>query len=188
MRASKTPTSIPPPHGAIPPNFRPFLTPPAGATTPPFPMWPLPGLFPGAHNLFGRHEERKELSPGPAAARDRSKMSSGSSSDKEIPLPPLIPRDSCGDSADRDSAQNSSFDKSEADYNEKVKLGDIAGYVPAQRLEWKCVFDLDLFVVHPCKVLSPLHQHVRQVRQLLGFVFGRTSAKAAVLQWQARPA
>ena len=134
---SKTPTSIPPPHGAIPPNFRPFPTPPAGATTPPFPMWPLPGLFPGAHNLFGRHEERKELSPGPAAARDRSKMSSGSSSDKEIPLPPLIPRDSCGDSADRDSAQNSSFDKSEADYNEKVKLGDIAGYVPAQRLEWK---------------------------------------------------
>merc|ERR1719150_2811365 len=123
---SKTPTSAgipPPPPGAIP--------------TPPFPMWPLPGLFPGAHNLFGRHEERRELSPGPAAARDRSKMSSGSSSDKEIPLPPLIPRDSCGDSADRDSAQNSSFDKSEADYNEKVKLGDIAGYVPAQRLEWK---------------------------------------------------
>ena len=86
------------------PNFRPFLTPLAGATTPPFPMWPVPGLFPETHNLFGRHKERKELSPNPAAARDRSEMYSGSSSDKEIPLPPLIPRNSCGDSTDRDSA------------------------------------------------------------------------------------
>ena len=51
---SKTPTSIPPPPGAIPPNFRPFLTPPGGSSTPPFPMWPLPGLFSSAHNILGK--------------------------------------------------------------------------------------------------------------------------------------
>ena len=64
-------------------------------------------------------------------------MYSGSSGDKKIPLPPLIPRNSCGDSADQDSAQNSSFDKSEANYIKKVKPGVIADYVPAQRLKWK---------------------------------------------------
>ena len=130
--ASKTPTSIPPPHGAIPPNFRPFLTPPGASSSSPFPMWPLPGLFPGAHNLFGhRHDERKELSPG---ARDRSKMSSGSSSDKDMQLPPLIPRDNA---EDKETGSNSSFDKDSEQYNEKMKLEGIAGYVPAQRLEWK---------------------------------------------------
>ena len=125
---SRTPTSLPLPPGAIPPNFRPFLTPPGGSSTPPFPMWPgLPGLFPGAHNLFNRHEERKELSPGP---RDRSKMSSGSSSDKEIPIPPLIPRDSSEDRSDKGSFKDDNEDKMKHD-------GSIAGYVPAQRLEWK---------------------------------------------------
>ena len=58
------------------------------------PMWPLPGLFlraHNAHNLFGhRHNERKELS---LEARDHSKMSGGSSSYKDMQLPPLIPRD-----------------------------------------------------------------------------------------------
>ena len=131
--ASKTPTSVPPPHGAIPPNFRPFLTPPGASSSSPFPMWPLPGLFPGAHNLFGhRHDERKELSPG---ARDRSKMSSGSSSDKDMQLPPLIPREH--EDRDKETGSNSSFDKDSDQYNEKMKLEGIAGYVPAQRLEWK---------------------------------------------------
>ena len=133
--ASKTPTSIPPPHGAIPPNFRRFLTPPGGSSSSPFPMWPLPGLFPGAHNLFGhRHDERKELSPG---ARDRSKMSSGSSSDKEMHLPPLIPRTEAAEDRERETGSNSSFDKDSEQYSEKMKLDGIAGYVPAQRLEWK---------------------------------------------------
>jgi len=57
--------AAPPPGGPIPPNFRPFLTPPGQTSTPPFPMWPLPGLFPGAHNIFNNREERKQLSPGP---------------------------------------------------------------------------------------------------------------------------
>jgi len=137
---SKTPTSIHPPHGAIPPNFRPFLTPPGGNSTPPFPMWPLPGLFPGAHNIFGRHDDRKELSPGP---RDRSKMSSGSSSDKEIPLPPLIPRENCDDrdgkhGFEKDSEYNNEKSPRSGNFgNGEGKLDNIAGYVPAQRLEWK---------------------------------------------------
>jgi hypothetical protein len=49
--SSHPPTSnrpLVPPPGAIPPNFRPFLTPPGSTSTPPFPMWPLPGLLPGA--------------------------------------------------------------------------------------------------------------------------------------------
>ena len=139
---SKTPTSggIPgPPHGAIPPNFRPFLTPPGASSTPPFPMWPLPGLFPGAHNLFGRPEERRDLSPGPGPAiRDRTKMSSGSSSDKEVPLPPLIPREAVSEPLDTKSGhekETENYEKSPRNYNEKME--GIAGYVPAQRLEWK---------------------------------------------------
>merc|ERR1719150_3025548 len=137
---SKTPTSAgiaPPPHGAIPPNFRPFLTPPGASSTPPFPMWPLPGLFPGAHNLFGRHEERREVSPGPGQ-RERSKMSSGSSSDKEVPLPPLIPREAVTEQADNKPGyekETENFEKSPRNYNEKME--GIAGYVPTQRLEWK---------------------------------------------------
>ena len=137
---SKTPTSagIPhPPHGSIPPNFRPFLTPPGANSTPPFPMWPLPGLFPGAHNLFGRHEERREVSPGPGQ-RERSKMSSGSSSDKEVPLPPLIPREAVTEQADNKPGfekETENFEKSPRNYNEKME--GIAGYVPTQRLEWK---------------------------------------------------
>lgn len=135
---SKTPTSVGiphPPHGAIPPNFRPFLTPPGASSTPPFPMWPLPGLFPGAHNLFSRHEERRELSPGP---RERSKMSSGSSSDKEVPLPPLIPREAVteqGENKPGYEKETESYEKSPRNYNDKME--GIAGYVPTQRLEWK---------------------------------------------------
>merc|ERR1719278_1886521 len=160
------PTSRPlvPPPGAIPPNFRPFLTPPGSTSTPPFPMWPLPGLLPGAYNLFNQQRDRKELSPG---SKDRHKMGSGSSSDKDLPLPPLIPRDQA---EEREAAAKSSGlngDGSEDDrmpfphdprnpYNNdkspnsqqyaagaghgnsgNMKLEGIAGYVPAQRLEWK---------------------------------------------------
>ena len=83
----------------------------------------------------GRHDERKELSPGP---RDRSKMSSGSSSDKEVPLPPLIPRENC----DEGAKMKPMLEKDSDYHNEKSPYGDkmdggIAGYVPAQRLEWK---------------------------------------------------
>ena len=150
-----TPTSgsIPPPPGAIPPNFRPFLTPPGQTSTPPFPMWPhLPGLFQGAHNLFNRHDERKDLSPGP---RERNKLSSGSSSDKEVPLPPLIPRE--GNEIEKPGYERSAKDPDHGfhdprnpyhnekspksmNYNNQQgmdKLEGIAGYVPTQRLEWK---------------------------------------------------
>ena len=61
----RTPTSMVPglPPGAIPPNFRPFLTPPGGSTTPPFPMWPgLPGLFPG--NIDHRYTTTEIISTG----------------------------------------------------------------------------------------------------------------------------
>ena len=59
-------------------------------------------------------------------------MSSGSSSDKEIPLPPLIPREGSEDRSDK------SF-KDDSEHGDKpMKMdGNIAGYVPAQRLEWK---------------------------------------------------
>ena len=153
-----------PPPGAIPPNFRPFLTPPGSTSTPPFPMWPLPGLLPGAYNLFNQQRDRKELSPGP---KDRHKMGSGSSSDKELPLPPLIPREQAEErEAAAKSAAGLNGDGSEDDrtpfphdprnpYNNdkspnsqqygggghgnngNMKLEGIAGYVPAQRLEWK---------------------------------------------------
>lgn len=150
----RTPTSggIHPPHGAIPPNFRPFLTPPGQNSTPPFPMWPLPGLFQGAHNLFNRHDERKDLSPGP---RERHKLSSGSSSDKEVPLPPLIPREGNeiekpGYEGQTKDPEHGFHDPRNPYHNEKSpksmgyggqhgmdKLEGIAGYVPTQRLEWK---------------------------------------------------
>ena len=161
------PTSRPlvPPPGAIPPNFRPFLTPPGSTSTPPFPMWPLPGLLPGAYNLFNQRD-RKDLSPGP---KDRHKMASGSSSDKDLPLPPLIPREqgeereggakSAGLNGDgseddrtpfphdpRNPYNNDKSPNSQQQYaggagghgnNGNMKLEGIAGYVPAQRLEWK---------------------------------------------------
>merc|ERR1719400_1689144 len=161
------PTSRPlvPPPGAIPPNFRPFLTPPGSTSTPPFPMWPLPGLLPGAYNLFNQRD-RKDLSPGP---KDRHKMASGSPSDKDLPLPPLIPREqgeereggakSAGLNGDggedertpfphdpRNPYNNDKSPNSQQQYaggagghgnNGNMKLEGIAGYVPAQRLEWK---------------------------------------------------
>ena len=161
------PTSRPlvPPPGAIPPNFRPFLTPPGSTSTPPFPMWPLPGLLPGAYNLFNQRD-RKDLSPGP---KDRHKMASGSSTDKDLPLPPLIPREqgeereggakSAGLNGDggeddrtpfphdpRNPYNNDKSPNSQQQYaggagghgnNGNMKLEGIAGYVPAQRLEWK---------------------------------------------------
>ena len=82
-------------------------------------------------------------------------MASGSS-DKEVPLPPLIPREAV---EDRDGDK---FERHNGDHSEdherlpfphdprnpyhselgngkgsKMKLEGIAGYVPAQRLEWK---------------------------------------------------
>jgi hypothetical protein len=91
----------PPPHH-LPPNFRPFLTSPAGPTgshTPPFPMWPLPGLFPGAHNIFS---PRDSVAGGggagggrvgsPGLKESRGRLNSGQ--DKDLPIPPLMPRDS----------------------------------------------------------------------------------------------
>ncbi len=65
------------PVSGLPPNFRPFLTPPGGhgghgggpqGTTAPFPMWPLPGLFPGhpaaLFNPARDMQDIKPLSPG----------------------------------------------------------------------------------------------------------------------------
>lgn len=159
MPTPHTPTSapLPPPPGAgMPPNFRPFMTPPGPNSTPPFPMWPLPGLFPGAHNIFNHREMKQDVSPGPP--KDRHKIPSGSSSDKEVPIPPLIPREG------PESDEKASYDRHNGDHdshnypdprnpynNEKSqknglgysgphgmgKLEGIAGYVPAQRLEWK---------------------------------------------------
>jgi hypothetical protein len=155
--AAGHPRPLHPPGAGIPPNFRPFLTPPGGASTPPFPMWPLPGLLPGAYNLFNQRD-RKELSPGP---KDRHKMASGSS-DKDLPLPPLIPRENTeerdgkpgferhngdgGEDGDRpafphDPRNPYNNDKSpnSRDFagNGNGKGEGIAPYVPAQRLEWK---------------------------------------------------
>jgi hypothetical protein len=158
-----TPSSsaLAPPPGTIPPNFRPFLTPHGGSSTPPFPMWPLPGLFPAAHNLYSQRD-RKDLSPGP---KDRHKISSGSS-DKELPLPPLIPRETVEEREVKSNFERHNGDREEQDrpafphdprnpYNNDKspnsqyggsnsgsnggsgKLEGIAGYVPAQRLEWK---------------------------------------------------
>ena len=118
-----TPTSSssgPPPPHHLPPNFRPFLTPPGGGggpanggsphhhlphphhSTPPFPMWPLPGLFPGAHSLFGGGNGPRDSggrSSSPAALKEaaRGRLNSGHQ-EKEMGggniIPPLMPRDS----------------------------------------------------------------------------------------------
>ena len=77
------------------------------------------------------------MSPGPGP-RDRTKMSSGSSSDKEVPLPPLIPREAVSEPLDTKSGhekETENYEKSPRNYNDKME--GIAGYVPAQRLEWK---------------------------------------------------
>jgi len=143
--------------GPVAPNFRPFLTPPGQGSTPPFPMWPLPGLFPGAHSLFHPRDEHKEMSPGPD--RNRSKMTSGSSSGKDVQLPPLIPRDPDKIGYERSNHNGEGDDpfhkpqpgvgsyprqdKSPMGHPymdaeiSPGKLEGIAGYVPTQRLEWK---------------------------------------------------
>ena len=80
----------------------------------------------------------EEVSPGPAHTRDRAKMSSGSSSDKEVPLPPLIPREAATEPLDSKPGyekETENYEKSPRNYNDKME--GIAGYVPAQRLEWK---------------------------------------------------
>jgi len=119
-------------------------------------MWPLPGLLPGAYNLFNQRD-RKELSPGP---KDRHKMASGDG--KDLPLPPLIPREVVeerdgkpgfeGHNGDNGDPEHPGFPDPRNPYNDRSpnsqfgdqqhkkgngKLEGIAGYVPAQRLEWK---------------------------------------------------
>ena len=66
-------STIPPSASGLPPNFRPFLTPPGGhgghgggpqGTTAPFPMWPLPGLFPGhPAALFNPSRDMQDIKP-----------------------------------------------------------------------------------------------------------------------------
>ena len=64
-------------------------------------------------------------------------MSSGSSSDKEVPLPPLIPREAVTEQETKPGYEKESenYEKSPRNYNDKME--GIAGYVPTQRLEWK---------------------------------------------------
>ncbi len=93
----------PPPHH-LPPNFRPFLSSPGGpggpSHTPPFPMWPLPGLFPGAHNLFSPREGAgRAVSPGlKESSSARHRLNSGQDKEQQqqhqLAIPPLMPRDS----------------------------------------------------------------------------------------------
>jgi hypothetical protein len=96
----------PPPHH-LPPNFRPFLSSPGGpggpSHTPPFPMWPLPGLFPGAHNLFSSPRgdgAGRAGSPGlkESASSARHRLNSGQDKEQQqqhqLTIPPLMPRDS----------------------------------------------------------------------------------------------
>ena len=63
--------------------------------------------------------------------------SSGSSSDKEVPLPPLIPREAVTEQETKPGYEKESenYEKSPRNYNDKME--GIAGYVPTQRLEWK---------------------------------------------------
>jgi hypothetical protein len=104
-----TPTSVgganslpPPPPHHLPPNFRPFLSSPGGpggSHTPPFPMWPLPGLFPGAHNLFSPREGGpggRAGSPGLKESSARHRLNSGQDKEQQhqLAIPPLMPRDS----------------------------------------------------------------------------------------------
>jgi hypothetical protein len=95
----------PPPHH-LPPNFRPFLSSPGGpggpSHTPPFPMWPLPGLFPGAHNLFSSPRGEgagRAGSPGlKESSSARHRLNSGQDKEQQqqhqLAIPPLMPRDS----------------------------------------------------------------------------------------------
>ncbi len=61
--------------GGLPgPMPRPFMyTPPAGG--PQFPLWPLPGMFPGAHSIFGR----AAAAGGPGGVGENGNASSSSS-------------------------------------------------------------------------------------------------------------
>lgn len=56
----------------------------------------------------------------------------------------------------------------------------------AKKLEWRFAFDVEQFMVYPAKPLSPLHQHLRHLSNVNGFVFGMVSAKASLLHWQAQ--
>jgi hypothetical protein len=97
-------SSLPPPPHHLPPNFRPFLSSPGGpggpSHTPPFPMWPLPGLFPGAHNLFSSPRGEgagRAGSPGlkESASSARHRLNSGQDKEQhQLAIPPLMPRDS----------------------------------------------------------------------------------------------
>ncbi len=65
---------------------RPFIyTPPAGGAGPQFPMWPLPGIFPGAHNLFNRGGDLERAAAAASSAAPSSSTGEGGSSaaDKE---------------------------------------------------------------------------------------------------------
>ena len=72
----------------VPPMVRPFMyTPPPGAPT--FPMFPLSGIFPGAHNLFGGggaggdNDKEDNLGSGSHKRKKMGSGSGGSSSSKE---------------------------------------------------------------------------------------------------------
>ncbi len=75
---------VSPPSTSAGPMVRPFMyTPPAGG--PQFPMWPLPGIFPGAHNLFNRGDsaERPAGAPSAGHAASPSDAAVSSGGDKE---------------------------------------------------------------------------------------------------------
>lgn len=64
--SDKSVKESPPSGGNVP--ARPFMyTPPAGG--PQFPLWSIPGMFPGAHNLFNREDRNNRESSG---QRDRN--------------------------------------------------------------------------------------------------------------------
>lgn len=145
---------------------RPFMyTPPPGAH--PFPMFPLPGIFPGAHNLFGaagnnreapreqsgQREDRdrgdssneREGSPSPQAGAKRKKVASGSggsSSSKESGLGSLsVNREEQPVPMDvgrgDDKGHHGDMDKEGMMGLPGLDKSGIANYVPSQRLEWK---------------------------------------------------
>lgn len=128
----------------VPPMVRPFMyTPPPGA--PSFPMFPIPGMFPGAQHLFGGSENDKDDSVGSHGAK-RKKVASGSggsSSSKEssgIGNNIKMDRDEHTGPNDlrvMDDKNQGNLSDSEKDSFMGLDKSGIANYVPNQRLEWK---------------------------------------------------
>ncbi|TRY73237.1 hypothetical protein TCAL_02562 [Tigriopus californicus] len=139
------------PTSAGPNMVPPFMCTPPGSR-PQIPMWPLHGMFPGAHGLFGNgnadhHDKEGSPSPKEVGASKRKKTSSGSggsTSSKDGNVhnntnnnlgPGPRERDHEREERNDEKMLDNDLDKDNGMMN--MDKNNIANYVPNQRLEWK---------------------------------------------------